>query len=319
MFFRDSIGIYPNLRRRRLQKYDQNEDYDYSIFDSAVWRLRSRAYDCYMRNLVGPESDIRSGWVGADSWFIGFLLVWLVISPDWFGLDCRVLYKYFRNCFIFSRAPRMRVDSVLGIVRKRMDLEFNVCKDRLSFELVSTRRWHIPCLWFVVHQAYVCCLHERATPLMAAWYENPNLIAALSGFLIAAVPAGFTARYAWKGKIAEVQTAHSEKTLVNLLAAHDNFIKELRAELADKSKQIGELQSSRTQLYRDIDEIHGLRLSERRASQQQMFDIENKLDETLDKLHASERQAKDCEIRCNELQLRVESLETSVRNRGQGT
>jgi Skp family chaperone for outer membrane proteins len=142
-----------------------------------------------------------------------------------------------------------------------------------------------------------------------AWYENPNVIAALSGFLIAAVPAGVTARYAWRGKISELQIGQSERALTNLFNAHDNFIKELRSELADKSQQIRDLQSSRAQLYKDIDELHALRQSERRIYQEQIVCVENKVDEPLDKLSISERKARDCEARCDELLLRVESLE----------
>jgi chromosome segregation ATPase len=142
-----------------------------------------------------------------------------------------------------------------------------------------------------------------------AWYENPNVIAALSGFLIAAVPAGLTARYAWRGKIAELQIGQSEKALMNLFNAHDNFIKELRSELADKSQQIRDLQSSRAQLYKDIDELHALRQSERRIYQEQIVSVENKVNDALDKLSTSERKARDCETRCNELLLRVENLE----------
>jgi septal ring factor EnvC (AmiA/AmiB activator) len=142
-----------------------------------------------------------------------------------------------------------------------------------------------------------------------AWYENPNVVAALSGFLIAAVPAGLTARYAWRGKIAELQIGQSEKALMNLFNAHDNFIKELRSELADKSQQIRDLQISRAQLYKDIDDIHAIRQAERKTYQQQMIDMENKVDQTLDKLSISERKARDCEVRCNELLIRVENME----------
>jgi septal ring factor EnvC (AmiA/AmiB activator) len=142
-----------------------------------------------------------------------------------------------------------------------------------------------------------------------AWYENPNVVAALSGFLIAAVPAGLTARYAWRGKIAELQIGQSEKALMNLFNAHDNFIKELRSELADKSQQIRDLQISRAQLYKDIDDIHAIRQAERKTYQQQMIDMENKVDQTLDKLSISERKARDCEVRCSELLIRVENME----------
>lgn len=206
----------------------------------------------------------------------------------------------------------MRVDSVWGLFLKRVDLEFNVCKDRLSPKLVDARIWHILYLCLMVCQAYVCGIHERATPLMGAWYESPNLIAALSGFLIAAVPAGFTARYALKGKITEINVGHTEKSLSSLLSAHDNFIKDLRAELADKSQQIKDLQSGRAHLYKDVDDLHAIRQAERRAYQQQMTDMESKVDEALDKLHVSQRQAKDCEIKCNELQFRIENLEKRI-------
>lgn len=142
-----------------------------------------------------------------------------------------------------------------------------------------------------------------------AWYENPNIIAALSGFLIAAVPAGLTARYAWRGKIAELQIGQTEKALINLFSAHDNFIKELRSELTDKAQQIRDLQSSRAQLYKEIDELHALRQSERRIYQEQIISMESKVDEALDKAAVSERRARDCEEKCSELQLRIESLE----------
>jgi chromosome segregation ATPase len=141
------------------------------------------------------------------------------------------------------------------------------------------------------------------------WYESPNVIAALSGFLIAAVPAGITARYAWRGKISELQIGQTEKALMNLLSAHDNFIKELRSELTDKSQQIRDLQSSRAQLYKEIDELHALRQSERRIYQEQIINMETKVDEAVDKVSLSERKARDCEARCSELLLRVENLE----------
>jgi septal ring factor EnvC (AmiA/AmiB activator) len=144
------------------------------------------------------------------------------------------------------------------------------------------------------------------------WYENPNIIAALSGFLIAAVPAGLTARYAWRGKIAELSIGQTEKALMNLFSAHDNFIKELRSELADKAQQIRDLQSSRAQLYKEIDELHALRQSERRIYQEQIINMENKVDEALDKLSLSERKTRDCEARCSELALRVENLEKRI-------
>jgi chromosome segregation ATPase len=145
-----------------------------------------------------------------------------------------------------------------------------------------------------------------------AWYENPNVIAALSGFLIAAVPAGLTARYAWRGKIAELQIGQTEKALMNLFSAHDNFIKELRSELTDKSQQIRDLQTSRAQLYKEIDDLHALRQSERRIYQEQIINVENKADEALDKLSVSERKARDCEAKCNELLLRIGNLENII-------
>jgi uncharacterized membrane-anchored protein YhcB (DUF1043 family) len=128
--------------------------------------------------------------------------------------------------------------------------------------------------------------------------EGPNIWAMVTAALVAGVPATLAARYALKQK--KIEVTHEDartaadigaKTMTELFAAQSKFADDLRADRADLTRHVIDLQESRQKLWDEIDRLHHLRQEENQRSR--------------DALEA-------CERRCVEATRKVESLSARI-------
>jgi predicted RNase H-like nuclease (RuvC/YqgF family) len=127
---------------------------------------------------------------------------------------------------------------------------------------------------------------------------NPNVWALIVAAIVAGVPAAFAARTGLKK--AKIQVAHEDersskelgsRATTDLLAGYAKLSEDLRAERADLTKHIVDLQESRQKLWDEIDRLHRLRQEENQKSRDAL---------------------ETCELRCIDATRKVESLSARI-------